>query len=170
VVDAANLAKADELIEMLVKTIDGIALTQIKTNISPSAAMTSWIVGDDLSSVFTIDRDCELRGAGEEKSTVRYVRHTLESEEIAKHITAGKEVTRLAMTWNDKVSFVLHENLQLKRLSPLDILKDQADGNDQEDMFDADFAIMTGEIQKLLSDIIDTLGGETNSANLLKAA
>ncbi len=170
VVDAANLAKADELIEMLIKTIVGISLTPVKTDISPSSAMTSWMVGDDLSSVFTIDRDCELRGAGEEKSTVRYVRHTLESEEIAKHIAAGKEVTRLAMTWNDKVSFVLHENLQLKRLSPLDILKDQADGNDQEDMFDADFAIMTGELQKMLADIIDTLGGETNSVDLLKAA
>lgn len=165
VVDAANLAKADELIEMLIKTIDGISLTLIKTNTSPSSAMTSWLAGDDLTSVFTIDRDCELRGAGEERSTVRYVRHTLESEEIAKHITAGKEVTRLAMTWNDKVSFVLHENLQLKRLMPLDILKEQADSSDQEDMFDTDFAIMTGELQKMLVSVIDALGGESKSAS-----
>ena len=80
---------------------------------------------------------------------MRYVRHTLEAEEIAKHITAGKEVTRLAMTWSDKVSFVLHDNLQLKRIVALDILKDQADGGDQEDMFDTDFAIMTGELQRI---------------------
>jgi len=53
---------------------------------------------------------------------------------------------------------------------PLDILKEQADSWDQEEMFDTDFAIMTGEIQKLLADIIDALGGETNSVNLLKAA
>ncbi len=161
VVDAANLAKADELIEMLIKTVDGISLALIRTNTSPSAAMTSWLAGDDLSSVFTIDRDCELRAAGEEKSTVRYVRHTLEAEEIAKHITAGKEATRLAMTWNDKFSFVLHENLQLKRLVPLDILKDQADSNDMEDMFDTDFAIMSGELQRLLPDVIEVLGGES---------
>ncbi len=161
VVDAANLAKADEFVEMLIKAIDGISLALIKTNTSPSAAMTSWLAGDDLSSVFTIDRDCELRGGGEEKSTVRYVRHALEAEEVAKHITAGKEVTRLAMTWNDKFSFVLHENLQLKRLVPLDILKDQADSSDQDDMFDTDFVIMSGELQKLLANIIDALGGES---------
>jgi len=89
------------------------------------------------------------------------VRHALEAEEIAKHITAGKEVTRLAMTWNDKFSFVLHENLQLKRLVPLDILKDQADSSEQEDMFDTDFAIMSGELQKLLANIIEALGGES---------
>ncbi|OIR08586.1 recombination-associated protein RdgC [mine drainage metagenome] len=164
VVDAANLAKADELIEMLIKTVDGIALTPLKTNTSPTAAMTSWLAGDDLSSAFTVDRDCELRGSGEERATVRYVRHTLEAEEIAKHITAGKEVTRLAMTWSDKISFVLHDNLQIKRIAALDILKDQAEGSDQEDMFDTDFAIMTGELQRLLVDVIDVLGGESAPA------
>ncbi len=164
VVDAANLAKADELIEMLIKTVDGIALSLIKTNTSPTAAMTSWLAGDDLSSAFTVDRDCELRGSGEERATVRYVRHTLEAEEIAKHITAGKEVTRLAMTWSDKISFVLHDNLQLKRIAALDILKDQADSNDQEDVFDADFAMMTGELQKLLVDVVAALGGESAPA------
>lgn len=160
VVDAANLAKADELIEMLIKNVDGIALALIKTNTSPTAAMTSWLAGDDLSTAFTVDRDCELRGTGEERATVRYVRHTLEAEEIAKHISGGKEVTRLAMTWSDKVSFVLHDNLQLKRIAPLDMLKEQAEGNDQEDLFDADFAMMTGELQKLLGDVINALGGE----------
>lgn len=164
VVDAANLAKADELIEMLIKTVDGIALVPLKTNISPTSAMTSWLAGDDLASVFTVDRDCELRAAGEERSTVRYVRHTLEAEEIAKHIIAGKEVTRLAMTWGDKVSFVLHENLQLKRIAALDILKDQADGSDQEDIFDTDFALMTGELQRLLADVVEVLGGESAPA------
>jgi recombination associated protein RdgC len=161
VVDATNLVKADELIEMLIKTVDGIAFTPLKTNTSPTTAMTSWLAGEKLSSTFTVDRDCELRGSGEERATVRYVRHTLEAEEIARHIKTGKEVTRLAMTWSDKVSFVLHDNLQLKRIVALDILKDQADGNDQEDIFDTDFALMSGELQKLLADVIEALGGES---------
>jgi len=55
-------------------------------------------------------------------------------------------------------------------LSEIRILKEQADSRDQEEMFDTDFAIMTGEIQKLLADIIDALGGETNLVNILKAA
>ena len=58
----ANLAKADELIEMLIKTVDGIALTPLKTNTSPTAAMTSWLAGDDLSSV--IHRRPRLRTQG----------------------------------------------------------------------------------------------------------
>ena len=161
VIDAANLAKADELVEMLIKSADGIAFEPLKTNSSASAAMTRWLAGDDLSTAFTVDRDCELRAAGEERSTVRYVRHTLETEEISKHIKSGKEVTKLAMTWGDRLSFVLHENLQLKRLAPLDLLKEQADSDEAEDAFDTDFAIMTGELKKLLPDIVSELGGES---------
>ncbi len=160
VIDAANLAKADELTEMLIKSVDGIAFAPLRTNASPTAAMTSWLAGGDLSSAFTVDRDCELRASGEERATVRYVRHTLEGEEISKHIQSGKEVTRLAMSWSDKLSFVMHENLQLKRLAPLDLLQEQADKDEAEDVFDTDFALMTGELKKLLPDIVHELGGE----------
>ncbi len=160
VIDAANLAKADELVEMLIKSVDGIAFELIKTNSSATSAMTNWLAGGDLSSAFTVDRDCELRASGEERATVRYVRHTLETEEISRHIKSGKEVTKLAMTWSDKLSFVMHENLQLKRLAPLDLLKEQADSYEAEDAFDTDFAIMTGELKKLLPDIVNELGGE----------
>ncbi len=162
VVDAASVAKADELTEALIKGVEGISFTLLTTAMSASAAMTVWLA-EDAPAGFTVDRDCELRGSGEEKATVRYVRHALDAEEIGKHIKSGKEVTRLAMTWSDKLSFVLHENLQLKRLSPLDILKEQGDYSDKDDVFDTDFALMTGELKKLLPDVIESLGGERKS-------
>lgn len=160
VIDASNAAKADELIEMLHKAVDGISFAAVKTEVSPIAAMTGWLAGDDLHSAFTVDRDCELRGTGEERAAVRYVRHALDSDEIRSHIKAGKEATRLAMSWNDKISFVLHDNLQLKRITPLDMLKEQSDGSGTDDKFDADFALMTGELRALLPDLIGVLGGE----------
>lgn len=160
VLDAANLAKADELVELLVKSVDGIGFAPLKTVVSPAAAMTAWLAGNDAPAAFTIDRDCELRAAGEEKSTVRYVRHTLEAEEIAKHISGGKEVTKLALTWHDRISFVLHENLQLKRLQALDLLNEQTGSDTQDDAFDADFALMTGELKKLLPALVNALEGE----------
>ena len=93
---------------------------------------------------------------------MRYVKHTLEGEEIGRHIAAGKVVTRLAMTWGDKISFLLDENLQIKRLSFLDILKDEADGQaeNEDERFDIDFTLMSGEIARLLDDLLGALGGE----------
>ncbi len=97
-----------------------------------------------------------------EKATVRYVKHTLEGEEIRQHIADGKVVTRLAMTWGDRISFLLNENLQIKRLSFLDLLKEQADSQaeNEDERFDIDFTLMTGEVAQLLNDLLEALGGE----------
>ncbi len=163
VIDAASVGKADDLLEMLIKSVEDIAIEPLRTNVTPVSAMTSWLSGEELPAVFTVDRDCELRGSGEEKATVRYVRHSLETDEIARHIGEGKEVTKLAMSWADKLSFVLHENWQIKRLAPLDVLKDQAEGSDADELFDADFVIMTGELQRLLPELIELLDGEVKT-------
>lgn len=158
VIDAANLGKADELIETLFKSVDNIALKPLKTHLSPSTAMTGWLSGGELSSAFSIDQHCELRGKSDEKSTVSYNHHVLDSEEITRHVKAGKEATKVAMTWRNKISFILHENSQLKRIAPLDILKEPVETD--EELFNSDFTIMTGELMQLLPDVIDSLGGE----------
>ncbi|MDR1934336.1 MAG: recombination-associated protein RdgC, partial [Candidatus Accumulibacter sp.] len=71
-------------------------------------------------------------------------------------------VTRLGMTWGDRISFVLDDKLQLKRLAFLDILKESTDGQaeNEEERFDLDFALMTGELARLLDDLLAALGGE----------
>ncbi|CAH1388267.1 recombination-associated protein RdgC [Candidatus Nitrotoga sp. M5] len=160
VIDTSSAVKAEELIELLHKSIEGCSLALIKTKKSPASVMTEWLAGDEVPASFTIDRDCELCGTGDEKATVRYVRHSLDSVEIIKHVKEGKKATRLAMTWRDKISFTLNENMQLKRIVPLDFVKEQIDASDTDDVFDADFAIMAGELPSLLADLIVTLGGE----------
>lgn len=162
-VDAANVAKADELLEILRKSVDELPLALVKTQLSPGAAMTGWLAADDPPPGFSVDRDCEMLAPGGDKATVRYVRHSLESQEIRGHIEGGKQVTRLALTWNDRISFVLHENLQIKRLTFLDILKEQSEqqAENADEQFDGDFAIMTGELSRFLPDLLEALGGET---------
>ena len=162
VVDAAGKAKAEALIETLHKSLDDLLLSRLDTQRSPSAAMTDWVAAGEAPAGFTIDQDLELRAAEEGKATVRYVRHNLEGKEIQDHIAAGKVATRLAMTWNDRISFVLDEELQIKRLAFLDILKEQAEGQAEaaDEQFDIDFALMSGELAKLLADLVDALGGE----------
>lgn len=158
VIDTASTNKADEFVEGLIKSVHGLTLAPLETQISPSSAMTRWLSGDDLSSIFTIDRDCELQGMNDEKATVKYTHHVLDTEETARHIHAGKKVVKLAMTWNSKISFVLHDNLQLRRIAPQDILKESTESS--EELFISDFAMMSGELSQLITDMIEALGGE----------
>ncbi len=162
VIDAASQAVADDVRGLLVKSIDQLPLTSVHVKHSPVAAMTEWLLSGDAPGGFTVDQDAELRSTGEGGATVRYVGHALEAEDMRRHIEAGKQCMRLAMTWDDRVSFVLTPSLLIKRVTPLDVIKEAEDPTAQNDdeRFDSDVALMTGELSRMLSDLIDSLGGD----------
>jgi len=147
---------------MLFKAIDPLPVVGLQVNLSPVAAMTEWLATDTAPAGFTVDQEIELQSSSESKATVRYVRHPLDPEDLRRHIAAGKRCTRLAMTWNDRVSFVLTDALAVKRVNPLDVIKEQADAtlHDENERFDADFALMAGELAGLMAELTEALGGE----------
>lgn len=169
VLDTSSQARADEVVSTLVELLPpGFAVALLSTQISPQAAMSHWLKEQEPPVGFTVDRECELKAADEEKAVVRYARHPLDIEEVQAHIAAGKLPTKLALTWDDRVSFMLTEGLQLKKVSFLDtVFEDKAadDGG-----FDTDVAIATGELSKLIPDLIEALGGEAESGIASAAA
>ncbi|MBK9019642.1 MAG: recombination-associated protein RdgC [Sulfuritalea sp.] len=161
-VDASSSTRADEVMEQLKLSLGELPVTLVKTQLAPATAMTQWLATGHAPGSFTIDRDCELQAAADERPAVRYVRHTLDSDEVRNHIAAGKSATRLALTWNDRVSFVLTEQLQVKKLAFLDILKEDAERQSEnaDDLFAANFTLMCGELSQLLQHLVEVLGGE----------
>lgn len=165
-VDAGSCAKAEEMIEHLRHCLDEFPLQMLHTALSPQSAMADWLAGGEAPTGFTIDRDVELKACGEEKSAVRYVHHSLDGTEIEgevkAHLASGKLPTKLALTWDDRISFVLTEKLEIKRLAFLDLLKNESEqtAENAAEQFDADFALMTGELTRFLPQFIAALGGE----------
>jgi recombination associated protein RdgC len=158
-VDAGSQGKVDEVITQLIKSIDGLSLQMINTNTSPAASMAAWLATKEAPFNFSVDRECELKACDESKAVVKYGRHALDTDEVVQHIAQGKMPTKLALTWNDRVSFVLADTLQLKKIAIQDVAMDgQLDR--EQDAFDADVAILTGELSSLLPDLIEALGGE----------
>jgi len=100
-----------------------------------------------------------LRSGGESKSTVRYANHTLEGEVIMAYIAEGKRATRLGMTWNDRISFIFTEEMQIKRIEFLEIIKEEAttQADNADELFELDFVLMTGELSKMLNDLLAAL-------------
>ena len=165
IVDAGTQGKAEEVVEHLRFCLDELPLKLLHTQLSPQSAMADWLAGGEAPAGFTIDRDCELKAVGAEKSAVRYVRHPLNDEvsaEIKAHLAAGKLPTKLALTWDDRISFVLGEKMEVKRLAFLDLLKEAAEKSAEhaDEQFDADFALMTGELSRFLPQLVEALGGE----------
>ena len=163
VTDAGSQGKADEVMTWLIKAVNGLVVQLVNTQTSPSAAMALWLSTQEGPPDFTVDRECELKAADESRAVVRYTRHALDTEEVSQHIAMGKVPTRLALTWSDRVSFVLTDTLQLKKVSFLETVFEgaaAAPGDTQDDNFDADMAIATGELRKLIPDLLEALGGE----------
>jgi recombination associated protein RdgC len=122
--------------------------------------MSDWLLSGEPAAGFTVDRECELKSDDEMKSVVRYARHRLDIDEVRAHIQSGKRPTRLALTWAERVSFVLTEGLQLKRLDFLDGVYEDRPSVGADEAFDADVAIATAELRRLIPDLIEALGGE----------
>ena len=158
VIDASSKNKADEMATLLVKSIDDFGVALVNTIQSPSAAMSHWLVTQEAPNGFTADRDCALKAIDETKSSVKYAKHALDIDEIRAHITNGKVPTQLAMTWQGRVSFVLTEALNLKKIEFQDVVF--SGDRDGDEGFDADVAILTGELSKMLPAVIEALGGE----------
>ncbi|MFN3985574.1 MAG: recombination-associated protein RdgC [Rhodocyclaceae bacterium] len=171
-IDAPSQARAEDVLEALRQALDSLPLALLRTERSPASAMADWLAGGEAPAGFSIDQDCELRSVTEDKAAVRYVRHALEGEEVRNHLEAGKLPTRLALTFDDRVSFVLTEKLEIKRLDFLDVVKEKVDEVGAEDaraLFDAGFVLMTGELALLLPAVIEALGGEFKAAEPLAA-
>ncbi|MGE0800637.1 MAG: recombination-associated protein RdgC [Lautropia sp.] len=169
VIDTTSTAKAEEVIAALSKSIDPFPLGMLQLAHPPAQTMTTWLAEDEAPAGFTIDQDTELRATGDSKAAVRYLRQSIEADTVRRHIDEGKQCTRLALTWADRISFVLTDPMTLKRIAPLDVVREgDGDGSRADDdarqRFDSDFTLMTGELAQLLAALVEALGGEAAPA------
>ena len=160
-VGAASTKKADAVVTRLIELLGGgLKLSLLQTTLSPATAMAAWLADKEAPAGFSIDRECELKQPDSEKASVRYARHTLDIDEVGEHIKQGKLPTQLAMTYAGRVSFVLTEALTLKKIQLLDVVLEGAPQSGKDDNgFDADVALSTGELRLLMPALIDALGG-----------
>ncbi len=162
VVDTASATRAEEVISLLRECLGSFPVVPLATEEAPVDAMTQWLKDGAAPSKLEIGDECELRDLVEDGGIVRVRREDLFSDEIQAHVRAGKRVMKLALTWRERVSFVLDEHLILRRLRFEDVVLDEAGESGAEthaQRFDADFALMTGEFSRFLPALFDLFGG-----------
>lgn len=162
VVNASSPAKAEEVLELLRRTLDAFPLTLLRTELSPMSAMARWLAEGEAPAGFTVDQDCSLRSISEDRKEVIY-RRGLHDDQIREHLASGCLPTKLALTFDDRISFVLTERMEIKKVEFLDIVTEplrKMDDADAEAVFEAEFALMAGELSRLIKAVVLALGGE----------
>ncbi|ERS10505.1 MULTISPECIES: recombination-associated protein RdgC [Marinobacter] len=168
VVDAGSAKQAEDLASTLRKSLGSLPVRPPAVEQSPAFTFTGWLNESiDHPANITLGSECELKDPSEDGGVVRCKGLDLKADEIRNHLEAGMQVTKLALTWDDNVSFVLDEELGIRRLKFGETLQEQLDDVDVDDAlakFDAAFTIMTLELSRLIPGLLEALGGEDRSA------
>ncbi len=153
-VDSSSRKSGENVVSEIRRAMGSFPALPLNAEIAPRAIMTGWIAGEPLPEGLSLGEECELKDAMDGGAVVKCQNQELQSDEIAKHLEAGKQVTKLALTLDDHVSFVLGEDLIIRKLKFLDGAVDQLENTEREDLraeLDARFALMAGEVKRLFA-------------------
>jgi recombination associated protein RdgC len=164
-VDASSANRAESVIMLLRETLGSLPVRPFETVVAPAAVMTEWVAKPATQADFELLDSCELRDSPEVGGVIRCVGEDLTADEIQAHLAAGKQVVKLALQWDERISCVLEADLAIKRIKFLDILQEQLADVETEDeaaRFDLSFSLMSLEFRRLIPRILQLCGGLTS--------
>jgi len=154
IVDSSSRKSAENVVSEIRHALGSFPALPVNAEVAPRSILTGWVAGEPLPEGLTIGDECELKDAADKGAVVKCQRQELQSDEIAKHLESGKQVTRLALTLDDHVSFVLGEDLVVRKFKLLEGAVDALESTERDDVraeLDARFALMAGEAKRLFN-------------------
>ena len=163
VVDAASAKRAEELLEDLRQALGSLSVIPLISKSQPIDVMTRWVDSGQPAPGFVLGEECELRDNADISCVIRCKNQDLATAEIVNHLKTGMHVSKLALSWQERIECVLDEKLILRRLRFSDLVQEQASEVEAEDVatqFDVDFSIMALELSTFFKALVGALGGE----------
>ena len=160
-VDAASAKRAEEVLALLRKSLGSLPVVPLTFANEPALIMQNWIAQENTPEWLVPLEEAELRDS-QTNGVIRCKQQALDSEEILS-LVHSKFVTKLALEWEARLSFVLNEDCSLKRLKFADQIREKNNDILKEDYaqrFDADFVLMTGILSQLTENLLHDFGGE----------
>jgi recombination associated protein RdgC len=153
-VDTSSRKAAEGFITELRHALGSFPALPLNAELSPRALLTGWIAGEPLPAGFALGDECELKDPVDGGAIVKCQRQELLGDEIRKHLESGKQVSKLALVFDDHVSFVLGEDLVVRKLKFLDGAVDQLENTERDSLnaeLDARYALMSAELARLFT-------------------
>ena len=151
-VNSSSRKSAENVVSEIRNALGSFPALPLNAEVSPRGVMTGWIAGEELPEGMSLGEECELKDAMDGGAVVKAQHQELVSDEIAKHLESGKQVTKLALNLDDHLSFVLGEDLIVRKLKFLEGAVDQLENTERDDLraeLDARFTLMAGEARRL---------------------
>lgn len=168
IVDAGTAKAAEDFCSMLRLTLGSLPVRPVNVTQSPAFTFTGWLQENiDRPSQIELGADCWMADPAQDGGKIIARGLDLNSDEVRNHLDSGMQATKLAITWDDNVSFVLDESLAITRLRFGEAIQEQLNDVDADDAvarFDAEFCLMALELERMIPALLDALGGEDRTA------
>jgi recombination associated protein RdgC len=159
VLDTASRKAAETALAALRQALGSFPALPLASTETPRALLTRWLAQGKPPAGLQLAEECELRDpAG--GAVVRCSRQDLESTEVREHLKRGKQAYQLGLVFEDRLGLVLGEDLTVRKLRFLDVISDTLEnsGDDPAAELDARFALMAGEVERLVQGLAEWFG------------
>ncbi|MCD9088843.1 recombination-associated protein RdgC, partial [Stenotrophomonas sp. SY1] len=120
VVDTSSRKTGENVMSDIRGLLGSFPALPLNAEVAPRAILTAWIAGEPMPEGLSLGEECQLQDPAEGGAVVKCQYQELRCDEIDKHLDAGKQVTRLALVFEDNLSFVLGEDMIVRKLKFLD--------------------------------------------------
>ncbi len=151
-IDTSSRKNAEAVVTEIRQALGSFPALPLNAEIAPRSVMTGWLAGEPLPNGLTLGDECELKDPADQGAVVRCARHPLDCDEIAKHLEAGKQCSKIALNLDDHLSFVVGDDLVVRKLKFLDGAVESLENTERDSLraeLDARYALMVGELQRL---------------------
>jgi len=157
-IDVLHDAAAERLLRRLQASLDGLTIRPLQFA-KPVDELLAAAFFDGAPRQFTLGRECRMQDPGDTSSVVRWSDFDLSDSTIRNHVANGMRLTHLAIEYDSVMSFVLNENGVISKLRFIGMDDDSEDHLDPLAKLDAEFALISGTLRRLLKDLRKELGG-----------
>jgi recombination associated protein RdgC len=161
VLDTSSRKSAENALTQIREALGSFPAVPLAPEEGPRVLMTDWLANGNLPGGLALGDEVELRDPASATGAIaKCRRQDLDAEEVKEHLRNGKQVFQLGLVFDDRISFVLGEDLVVRKLKFLDVVTDEL-GDSHEDAAaeaDASFALLTGELERLLAKLEEWFG------------
>ncbi|MBG22433.1 MAG: recombination-associated protein RdgC [Idiomarinaceae bacterium] len=163
VVDASASNQAEDFLGLLRSSLGSLPVKPWFSDNPTELYFTKWLKNSEIPGDFDFGDEAELRDNDQDGGILRCKNHELTTPEILAHLEHGKQLTKLGITWADRITMVIEQDMAIKRFKATDVLLDDQDklvDATAEEKIDADFALLSGEIRELYPQLVSLFNDE----------
>lgn len=160
IADASSHKQAEDIIALLRKVLGSLPLTPWHYDTPLEQLLTKWVKHNQHLPPFILGDEAELKDPLDGNGIIRCKQQDLTTEEITAHINAGKQVTKLKLIEKDTVSFILQNDMTIKRIQYDATLLDKNEDIDRADIekrLEADFLVQNDILINTLNNLYKTV-------------